>query len=331
LRGGKIDAMQAYPYERLMKKCLFGAVSLALTGAPALAADMPYLSPPPLARYVPPPIISWTGFYVGVNVGGTFNISPFIKPAQDVGMLRVGPPIEANIAAVAATTASARLKANDSGFTGGAQIGYDWQTGSGAVIGVEADVQGFSRIRARSNAALLMDVPGGGGFQIGAFTTGSRSLNFLGTVRLRAGWLALPSLLIYATGGFAYGHVSGDYGVTQAYFPPPLAPFATAAWTGQGSYSKIATGWTAGFGSEWMIYPGVSIKGEYLYYALGSVMTPAFIQRDPTAILLGPAWQNVTRSYTSYNGHVFRLGLNVRFSEYGPLATPVKGPIYARY
>lgn len=323
-----------------MKKYLLGAVSsLALMSAPALAADMPYYSAPPPVRYVAPPIYTWTGFYVGVNVGGSFSISPFIKPAQSAAMLSPNvalfpPPIPSNadIAVAAATTAASQLKADNSGFIGGAQIGYDYQAGNGAVVGVEADAEGFSRIRARGNASVLMDVPGGGGYQIGAFTTGSRSLNFLGTVRLRAGWLAMPTLLVYATGGFAYGQISGDYGVTNAYFPPVGSPYLLAAWTGQGAYSKIATGWTIGFGSEWMIYPGVSIKGEYLYYTLGSVQTPATIQRDPTsAPLLGPAWQNVTRSYTSYNGHVFRVGLNIRFSDYGPLAAPVRGPIYARY
>ncbi|WP_442753618.1 outer membrane protein [Methylocystis sp. JAN1] len=315
-----------------MKKYLLGAVSsLALTGAPAFAADMPYYSAPPV-RYAPPPIYTWTGFYVGVNVGGTWSISPFVKPSQSVGMLPASIPLDYNIAAVAATTAAMQLKANDSGFIGGAQVGYDWQAGNGGVVGVEADAAGFSTIRSRGNSALIMDVPGGGGFQIGAFTTGSRSLNFLGTLRLRAGWLALPTLLVYATGGFAYGQVSGDYGVTQAYFPPPLSPYMVAAWTGQGAYSKIATGWTLGFGTEWMIYPGVSIKGEYLYYSLGSIQTPATIQRDPTSLpVFGPAWQNVTRSYASYNGHIFRVGLNIRFSDYGPLAAPVKGPIYARY
>lgn len=322
-----------------MKKYLLGAACWALTGASALAADMPYFSPPPIARYVPPPIYTWTGFYVGVNLGGTFAISPFITPSQNASLLQQNVafvptplPPDANIAAVAATTAAARLKADTSGFVGGAQIGYDYQTGNGAVVGVEADVEGFSRIRARGSSALLMDVPNGAGYQIGAFTTGSRSLNFLGTVRLRVGWLAMPTLMIYGTGGFAYGQISGDYGVTQAYFPQPGSPYLLAAWTGQGAYSKIATGWTVGFGSEWMIYPGVSIKGEYLYYSLGNVQTPGTIQKDPTsAPLLGPAWQNATRSYASYNGHLFRVGLNIRFSDYGPLAAPVKGPIYARY
>jgi outer membrane immunogenic protein len=313
-----------------MKKHLFGAVSsLALMSAPALAADMAYYRAPPL--YVPPPMVTWTGFYAGVNVGGTWNISPFIQPSQNVGMLPGPAPLDYNIAAVAATTAAARLKADNSGFVGGAQIGYDWQSGSG-VLGVEADAAGFSNIRSRADSTLVMNVPGGGGFQIGAFTTGSRSLNFLGTLRLRVGWLAMPTLLVYATGGLAYGQISGDYGVTQAYFPPPLAPYALTGWTGQSAYRKLATGWTVGFGSEWMIFPGVSIKGEYLYYTLGSMQTPATTQTDPTSLpAFGAAWQNVTRSYANYNGHVFRVGMNVRFSEYAPLAAPVKGPIYARY
>ncbi len=317
-----------------MKKYLLGAVStLALTGAEALAADMPYYrAPPPIARYVPPPIYTWTGFFVGVNVGGSYAISPFIKPQQAATLNAIATPLDANISATAALAAARQLKADNSGFIGGAQVGYDWQTGNGGVFGIEADAQGFSRIRARANSATLLDVPDGGGFQIGAFTTGSRSLNFLGTVRLRAGWLAMPTLLVYATGGFAYGQISGDYGVTQAYFPPPLSPYVLAGWSGQGSYSKIATGWTAGFGAEWMIYPGVSIRGEYLYYALGNVRTTGATQTDPTSPpLLGPAWQHAMRSSTSYNGQIFRVGLNIRFSDYGPLSTPVKGPIYARY
>lgn len=321
-----------------MKKYLVGVATWALSGASALAADMPYYNPPP-ARYVAPPIYTWTGFYVGVNLGGTFAISPFIKPSQNavdlpqtVALVPAPLPPDANIAAVAATTAAARLRADNSGFIGGAQIGYDWQAGNGGVIGIEADAEGFSRIRARASSALLMDVPDGGGYQIGAFTAGSRSLNFLGTVRLRAGWLALPTLLLYATGGFAYGQISGDYGVTQAYFPQPGSPYLLAAWTGQGSYSKIATGWTLGFGTEWMIYPGVTIRGEYLYYSLGSVQTSGTIQKDPTSPpIVGPAWQNLTRSYTSYNGNIFRVGLNIRFSDYTPLVKPVAGPIYARY
>lgn len=310
---------------------LCAASALALSSAPAAAADMPYYRASG-GHYAPPALVGWTGFYAGVNVGGTWSISPFVQPSQSVGMRPGASLLDYRIAAVAATTASARLDAQNNGFVGGAQVGYDWQAGSGAVLGVEADAMGFSNVKARAESALVADVPGGGGFRIGAFTTGSRSLNFLGTLRLRVGWLALPTLLVYATGGLAYGKISGDYGVTQAYFPPAAAPYALAAWAGQGAYRKLDAGWTLGFGAEWMIFPGVSIKGEYLYYALGSVQTPAAIQADPTSLpAFGAAWRNAARSYASYNGQIFRVGLNMRFSEYVPLAAPVGGPIYARY
>lgn len=310
-----------------MRNGLLGAVSLALIGAPALAADMPVYTPPP--RYVPPPIISWTGLFFGVNLGYTWGITPFIKPAQSTYELRVGTPLESRIAGATAVASSANLSAPTNAVTGGAQIGYDWQSG-GMVVGAEADVQAFSKVNSRANSSLLLDIPASGGMQIGAFQQGSRSLNYLGTVRLRVGYLALPTLLIYATGGFAYGYVAGSYGISQAYFMAP-SPNAFATWSGEKTYSKIATGWTAGFGTEYMIYPGVSVRGEYLFYNLGSVSTPMLAETAPVSVLAGPAWATFSRTYAKYSGHVFRLGLNIRFGDYGVLAAPVKGPVYARY
>jgi outer membrane immunogenic protein len=307
---------------------MLGCVSLALTGClSARAADLAYEPPP---RYAPPPLISWTGLFFGVNAGYSYNISPFITPAQDHVQLRAAAPVEYRIAATAVAAGNQSLSAPTSGFAGGVQLGYDWQAG-GLVIGAETDIQGMSNVQSKASGAVLFDVPGGGGFRVGAFTQGMRSLNYLGTLRLRVGYLAMPTLLLYGTAGLAYGSVSGDYGVLQAYGPPPLAPFATASWSAEAGYSKIAVGLAAGFGAEWMIFPSVSIKGEYLYYGLGSVATPLVAQRDPTGVVLGPAWVNFSRAYTRYEGQLFRVGLNIRFSEQAPLAPPPRGPIYARY
>ena len=51
----------------LRRILLTSAGAMALTGA-ALAAD---LRPPPPPVYVPLP--SWTGFYAGLNAGGTWS------------------------------------------------------------------------------------------------------------------------------------------------------------------------------------------------------------------------------------------------------------------
>ena len=321
-----------------MKRWFLGAVSLALTSAPALAADMPMRPLPP--RYIPPPVISWTGFHVGVNAGYSWGISPFITPSQNVAMLRVGPPVETQMALAAAAASGQRLSAPGNGVTAGVQVGFDWQASDSIVVGVEVDAQGFGNNKARAQSVAVVDIPDGNGMQISSFTEGSRSLNYLGTVRARIGYLVMPTVLVYGTAGLAYGGVSGDFGISQSLanlplvepnFGPP-APFAFSAWSGQSRYSTIRMGWTAGVGVEWMFMPGVSVKGEYLYYALGSQSTPAFAMQVPANPLTGAAFGNVARATSRFDGHILRAGLNIHFGDYGTVAAPVaNGPIYARY
>ena len=58
-----------------MKKLLLGTVALAALAGPAFAADMParaYTKAPP--PYTAPALVyNWTGFYIGVHVGGAFT------------------------------------------------------------------------------------------------------------------------------------------------------------------------------------------------------------------------------------------------------------------
>ncbi|PPD42363.1 MAG: outer-membrane immunogenic protein precursor [Methylocystis sp.] len=315
-----------------MRKWILGVAALGLSSAQALAADMAFYRPPP--RYIPPPVISWTGFYLGVNAGYSWGISPFITPAQDVTMRRIGPPVEARIAATAALGAAPRLRAPTDGFVGGLQVGFNWQAASGLVVGVEADAQGFGRVMSQATNSSLLDVPNGGGLQVGSIVNGMRSLDFLGTVRGRLGYLVTPTFMVYATGGLAYGSIRGNYGFTQALYVPPLAPFAAASWGGQSSFSTMRAGWTIGAGMEWMFYPGVTFKAEYMYYALGSSATPAFGFVDPTATRLPSAWQNVARAYTGFNGSLFRVGVNYLFNDPGPSPSvfgPMTSPVVARY
>jgi outer membrane immunogenic protein len=54
--------------EVLMKKLLVACVAAAaLSGAPALAADLPVKAP--VYRAAPAPMFDWSGFYIGANVG----------------------------------------------------------------------------------------------------------------------------------------------------------------------------------------------------------------------------------------------------------------------
>ncbi len=55
-----------------MKKLLNAIGALGLIGTPAFAADMAVKAPPP----APAPVYSWTGWYIGGNVGGTWSNDP---------------------------------------------------------------------------------------------------------------------------------------------------------------------------------------------------------------------------------------------------------------
>ena len=57
----------------LRRTLLASAGAIALTGA-AIAADLPSRAPPPV-YLPPPPILSWTGLYIGINAGYTWSNS----------------------------------------------------------------------------------------------------------------------------------------------------------------------------------------------------------------------------------------------------------------
>jgi opacity protein-like surface antigen len=104
-----------------MKKVILVAALAAFAATPALAADMLVKKAPPPP---PAPTWSWTGFYVGANVGGGWAKSDWF---EDVSGSGGGGPAGFQDASI-----------NASGVLGGGQIGYDWQTGW-AVFGIQAD------------------------------------------------------------------------------------------------------------------------------------------------------------------------------------------------
>lgn len=112
-----------------MKKLLLGLVATtALIATPALAADLPparqpnYYKAPPL-----PPVFSWTGCYVGADIGGGF-----VRDADNEHTAAGGTspfsPAPTNIA-------------NSSGVMGGGFVGCNYQFSNGLVVGAEGDGQ----------------------------------------------------------------------------------------------------------------------------------------------------------------------------------------------
>jgi len=226
-----------------MKRILGTVMVTAALTAPGLAADLgarTYAKAPALA-----PVSNWNGFYIGGNLGygwgdGNTDFS-FLPTPAEFG--------ENN------TTLGGR----STGVTGGVQLGYNWQIGS-LVTGLEADIQGSDiKGSARANPTFAgTTIPDSGGV-----LSSEQKLSWFGTVRGRLGVTVTPDLLLYGTGGLAYGHVEASAN-TQFLDGPSLL----AEWPA--SVSKTKVGWTAGAGAEWMFAHNWSAKLEYLYVDLGS-------------------------------------------------------------
>jgi outer membrane immunogenic protein len=319
-----------------MKKILLSAtaLSLALT-ASAFAADLPSRKAPVV---LPPPPPMWTGFYAGVNVGGTVDASSNTYVADSPLFLNGTTPRVSGFASAASAAAAAAGTAypgtNNSGFLGGGQVGYNYQfgtyTGPGRswVVGIEADIQGVTATGGGTNLlqATSIAAPFPAGFTVSGSTYASKSLDYIGTVRGRIGALINPELLVYATGGLAYGGANSRTTVFQAFVPPAFPGFATQAWGAAGSYSDTRVGWTAGAGLEWMFWPNWSAKVEYLYYDLGSVTYTSGVSGSFLNVVAPgqPLFLNGTWTTARFDGHIFRAGLNYHFNWAAPAAVLAK-------
>jgi len=126
----------------IMKK-LLGSVAVLALALPlaAHAADLPAAPAYKAPAYVPPPVLTWNGCYIGVNAGGIWG--------RDDYSLTMGGSflLPGNIFSNPANSAQLNhsFRSDDTGFTGGGQIGCNWQTAQ-FVWGVEADINGASRL-----------------------------------------------------------------------------------------------------------------------------------------------------------------------------------------
>jgi outer membrane immunogenic protein len=166
---------------------LSGVAFLGLTAA-AAAADLPARTEPLAPAFSPVPIFTWTGFYVGVNAGWGWR-----EDDNEAVLLTPG----AGTPGLAGTLAFSN--GDDGGFTGGGQIGYNYQIGT-FVIGLETDIQ-WADTGEDQTAVFLPGTGFTGTFVPGVFE--SNAPEWWGSVRARLG-VAIDRVLIYGTGGLAY-------------------------------------------------------------------------------------------------------------------------------
>jgi outer membrane immunogenic protein len=171
-----------------MSRIALGAAAMIVAGSTmsASAADLSYGSRGPYTVNQPLDAYSWVGPYLGGNVGYAWG------------------SVDNNAT-------------NPSGFAGGIQAGYNWQSGP-LVFGVEGDLQ----------ASDANDT----------FAPWKFSNPWFGTVRGRVGY-ALSNILFYGTGGLAFGELTGEtFGLSESH--------TTAGWTaGVGAEFGFARNWSA--------------------------------------------------------------------------------------
>jgi outer membrane immunogenic protein len=196
------------------------AATFALGVSAASAAD---LGQRPVYKAQPAPVMAaynWSGFYVGGHLGYAWS-------SEEVSSALTG---------LTGTT-------DPDGFLGGAQIGFNWQTGA-FVFGVEAD---WSWTNADGSTAI-------------PFAATSEH-NWYGTATARVGY-AVDNWLWYVKGGAAW--IDSDYTIAGV------------------TTGDTRTGWTVGTGLEWALGPNWSAKIEYNYMDFGSerVSTPLLVDAD---------------------------------------------------
>jgi len=267
-----------------MKKLLTATTALVAFAAVA-SAQAADLTPPQVFKAPPPaPWYDWTGFYIGANGGYSWGQSSTTITAPGL----------------AAFSGSQ----NVDGLLCGVQIGYNWQFNHNWVLGLEADIQGTGQ-EGSTGLPTVITVPTIAILALPTTTTTgsfSQSLPWFGTVRGRLGVEPADRLLLYVTGGLAYGEVQSSTSVTTTTGfagAPPLATTTAAA-----NASNIQVGWTAGAGLEWAFTGRWSAKLEYLYVDLGTFTN--------TFAGLPPAYPTLTAS-SHFTDNIFRVGINYNF------------------
>jgi outer membrane immunogenic protein len=263
----------------------------------------------------PPRGARWTGWYVGLNAGGAWGDDAVSTTASNSVYCPPGTCGHAlDFANASIQGATGTFPLNTDGFIGGGQFGYDWQFADSWIAGFEADFQGLAGADGSNSRSSSADVSGFAGHSVATDLSVTKSIDYLGTVRGRLGYLVMPDVLLFGTGGFAYGHVKSSSAMSQNLVGSGLGglepSFGTALDT-----SRMQGGWTLGGGFEWMFAPNWTAKGEYLYYDLGSVTSTGQIAdritspNPPTTYY----FVNDVRTTTRFNGSIVRAGLNYHF------------------
>ena len=213
------------------------------------------------------PGFTWTGGYIGANIG--YGWADF-EQTFDANVIIIGP-------------VSQGFDTDGDGIVGGAQAGFNWQAGQ-FVFGVEADIQA-----ADIEGSASRSFPAG---PATLDTELSTEIDWFGTLRGRIGFVPTERLMLYGTGGLAFGETTSSASYDAGILGSDSA-----------SSSDTRTGWAAGAGAEYAFTDNWTLKLEYLFVDLGE---ETFLSFEEPNIFEADLTSDVTLQ-------TVRLGVNYKF------------------
>lgn len=197
------------------------------------------------------PAHNWTGLFIGGNAGGIWG--PYSAPVWIetllIGNTVIGPSIQ-------------EFNADVSSFTGGGQIGYNYQSDNNWVIGAEFSFNG-ERLNAIHELTVAELSP------TTNFVAGdsyAATNNWHASVLARLGY-AWNNFMLYGIGGVALANVnvSANFIANAAPFDPTIV-FPAAS----GTDNEVMVGGTGGLGLAYAFSSNVNIAVEGRYTNYGS-------------------------------------------------------------
>lgn len=222
--------------KRLSALLLAGASMLGT----AYAADL-YTKAAPMVQAAPP-ITNWSGLYVGGIVGAGFGGTDWNVTGTD--------PVSG--AFLAATGLPTSTSVNKTGVVGGGEVGYNYEVYNAFLLGVFANFQA-------ADISSATTLAGHGHI----FETVNTSVNTLGSVQARLGYVVSPSIMLAIHGGFGFG------GVNQEAQAGVGGTTIVDAFQGDTQF-----GWAAGAEANWMFMPNWIARVDYTHFGLGSTEMP---------------------------------------------------------
>jgi len=247
----------------------FGAMAIA---APAMAQDA---SP-------------WSGFYAGLNAGGAWSTSDADATLTATGTPPAGTPpiVVGDVTLINGANVKGHLgSGHHNTFTGGLEVGYNYVTTSGILLGIETDISFFDIKRRGSRAVTTPNA---------TFTANQEiDTDLLWTFRGRLGY-AIDKFLVFGSGGLAL--TTTDYRLNFTDSRNPSNPL---------NYKRgnTRTGWTLGGGAGYAFTDRLSAKAEYLYEDFGTSRYSASSSNGYLSLVTD----------VHLRSHLFRAGLDYRF------------------